>query len=261
MKLFLACLLIMSHWAWAAPNQGVVKLRADVWCPFNCEPDAKYPGLMIEIAKIAFASIDMEVDYKTLNWARAIVETRDGKFDGIVGSAKSDAPDFIFPGEGLGISKNCFFTKPDQVWSYKGVESLSDTAFGVIKDYSYGEPVDGFVAEQAQSKGKKPGKVDIVSGDNALETNYKKLQAGRIVALIEEQSVFKSFMYKNKMDEKAVKNVGCVKEDSVYIAFGPKGPNSARYAKLLGETVQALRKDGRLKDILSHYGLVDWRND
>ena len=28
-----------------------ISLRADLWCPYTCDPQAKNPGFMIEIAK------------------------------------------------------------------------------------------------------------------------------------------------------------------------------------------------------------------
>ena len=43
---------VSQTWTTAATAETVT-LRADVWCPFNCEPDAASPGYMIEIAKAA----------------------------------------------------------------------------------------------------------------------------------------------------------------------------------------------------------------
>ena len=76
-----------------------ISLRADAWCPYTCDPGAAKPGFMIEIAKMALEPAGHKVDYKVLNWARAITETRKGKFTAIVGAAKDDAPDFIYPSE------------------------------------------------------------------------------------------------------------------------------------------------------------------
>lgn len=269
MKLFIGLLLFVASSAWAtSPAKTTVVLRADVWCPFNCEPDAKQPGYMVEIAKRAFASMKMEVEYKTLAWPRAIVDARDNKIDGIIGSATTDAPDFVFPAEPLGVTKNCFYALPDSKWSYKGPESLPEITIGTIKGYAYGEPFDAYVAEQEKlveekkKSGKKASqfseKIQVVSGDTALELNYKKLQAKRIDAFIEEQNVLKRYMQSNKLSENSIKNMGCIKEDKIYIAFGPKNPHAQTYAKLLGDTIAGMRKDGSLKKLLDQYGLQDW---
>ncbi len=272
MKSFIGLVFFATSPAWANPPAPAVKttvtLRADVWCPFNCEPDAKQPGYMVEIAKRAFGANKLEVEYKTLTWPRAIVDARDNKIDGIVGAATTDAPDFVYPHEPLGLIKNCFFTLPNSKWTYKDSSSLAEISVGVIKGYTYGEPLDAYVTEQdklaeASKKGGKSKsavaeKIQVVSGDTALELNYKKLQAKRIGAFIEEHNVLKSYMQSKKIPENALKNVGCVKEDKTYIAFGPTNPKAKEYAKLLGDTVTSMRKDGSLKKLLDQYGLQDW---
>jgi polar amino acid transport system substrate-binding protein len=49
-----------------------ISIRADLWCPFNCDPSGAKPGYMIEIAKAVFEPLGHKIDYQTLNWARAI---------------------------------------------------------------------------------------------------------------------------------------------------------------------------------------------
>ena len=88
--------------------------------------------------------------------------------------------------------------------------------------------------------------------------NYRSLFI-RFDALIEEQGVLRNFLFTNNLDQKTVRNAGCVKEDFISIAFGPKEPNAQVYAKLLGDTVVEMRKDGRLKKLLDSYGLPDWQ--
>jgi polar amino acid transport system substrate-binding protein len=271
MKALIGLLLFVSPSAWAnASDKKTLTLRADVWCPFNCEPDAKQPGYMVEIAKRAFKDSKIEVEYKTLTWPRAIVDARDNKIDGIIGAATTDAPDFVYPDESLGLIKNCFYTLSDSKWTYKDSKSFSEISIGTIKGYSYGDPFDAYVSEQEKlaedrkkDKTKKASSgltenIQVVSGDAGLELNYKKLQAKRIGAFIEEQNVLKSFMQTKKIAESTLKNVGCVKEDKVYIAFGPTNPNAKAYAKLLSDTVSSMRKDGSLKKLLDEYGLQDW---
>lgn len=248
-------LLVLPLVAFASAGRAdTVTLRADVWCPYNCEPKTDAPGYMIEIAKAALEPAGHQVEYGTLNWARAITETRDGKFTGIVGAAKNDAPDFVFPANVLGVSRNCFFTKPDSTWTYTNVEALKSSTIGVAKDYAYEDSIDAYVKENA----KDPKRIDFVSGDNPLELNIKKVTAGRIAAFLEDESVLRSHLFRAKLPESTVRNAGCVKEANLYIAFGPKGAKSAELAKLLSDKVEQMRKDGSLKTLLTKYGLNDW---
>jgi len=231
----------------------VIQLRADVWCPFNCEPKSDKPGYMIEIAKAALEGNGDTIEYQTLNWARAISDARDGKYQGIVGAAKSDAPEFSYPTKSLGRSINCFYVRTDNPWVYKGIDSLKDISVAVIKDYTYGEPLDEYIKKNA----KNAKKIDVVSGDNPLELNLKKLDAGRVVSYIEDDSVYKNYLLRKGIQPK-VKNAGCLDSSPIYIAFSPKYLRGKELAKKLSDRVDSMRKDGSLKKLLDTYGITDW---
>jgi polar amino acid transport system substrate-binding protein len=256
MRLFLAAAVAAAIVPVAAKAETeTLTLRADVWCPYNCEPNDALPGYMVEIAKAALEP-KYKVDYQNLNWARAIAEAREGKYSGLVGAANSDAPDFVFPPSALGVGRNCFYVKPDSTWTYKGLDSLKGIAVGVIKDYSYDEnEIDGYIKANA----KDAKKIDIVSGDNGLDLNVKKTLAGRIGAFIEEENVIKSYLFKKKLPENAVKSAGCVKESELFVAFSPKQKDAKELAKIVGDKVEAMRKDGSLKTLLAKYGIADWK--
>jgi polar amino acid transport system substrate-binding protein len=278
MKLFIGLAIFLSSPAWiGAQTRPVVKLQADVWCPFNCKDTDANPGYMVEIAKIAFDSIKMDVEYKNKSWNKAIDEARKGVTNGIIGAAVTDAPDFIYPSNALGRSKNCFFTAPSSTWSFTDAGSLKKARIGVIEGYTYGEPfetyVQAYLAEKAkeleEEKKKNPkakAKDDInsliqaVPGDQALALNMKKVNAKppRIEAFVEDESVLKNHLHAAGQPETTFRNAGCLKPDNLSIAFGPNDPKGKEYAKALSDTVVALRKDGRLKKILDKYGISDW---
>ncbi len=234
-----------------------VSLRADNWCPFNCDPKDANPGYMIEIATAALKEKGHDVDYQILNWPRAIAESRDGKWNGIVGAARGDAEDFVFPSASLGNSNSCFFTKADSKWKYEDLKSLDSIVVGVIKDYSYSEKFDKYVADHIKDK----KRIDMVAGDSPLDSNVKKLEAGRIGAFIEDENVVRNHYRVKGLKFESLKVAGCVKQDDLYIAFSPHASvkaKSSEYAKLISDKVEAMRKDGSLKTLLQKYGLSDW---
>lgn len=257
MRLLLSSVAALAVFVAAtAAHADTISIRADVWCPYNCDPKDPNPGYMIEVAKAALEPLGHTIDYQSLNWARAITEAREGKYSGLAGAAKSDAPDFIFPASATGVGRNCFYVKPDNKWEYKGIPSLAGFAIGVIKDYSYDElELDAYIKEHA----KDAKKVDIVAGDNGLDLNMKKLQAGRIGALVEEENVIKNYLFTKKLPPTAVKAAGCVKESELFVAFSPKTPKSAELAKAVADKLEAMRKDGSLKTLLAKYGIEDWK--
>ena len=73
-----------------------ITIVADEWCPFNCEPNSKAPGFMIEIATEIFSKAGHSVNYSTMDWDEALTAVRKGEFKAIVGAANEDAPDSIF---------------------------------------------------------------------------------------------------------------------------------------------------------------------
>lgn len=236
-----------------AAAKEMITLRADTWCPYNCDPTSKTPGYVIEIAKEVFAKVGIDVEYKTLNWARAISDSRKGDYVGIVGATHSDAPDFVFPEETEGPNQNCFYTAPKSQWRYAGVSSLEKVKLGIIRDYAYSDEVDSYIKEHV----KNSKSIEVVSGDNPLEMNLKKLAAGRIDATIENRFVMAYFQDSHK--QIAIREAGCVKDAPIYIAFSPANKKAKRYAAELSAGLKELRKSGRLNVILARYGLKDWQ--
>jgi polar amino acid transport system substrate-binding protein len=270
MKLVIGLALFFGFPVWlGAQNRPVVKLQADVWCPFNCKAGDQDPGYMVEIAKIAFDSIKMDVEYTTHSWNTAIDRARKGLTNGIIGSAVSDAPDFIFPSVALGKTKNCFYTLPDSQWTFTDAESLKKAKIGAIEGYTYGEPFEAHVKQYLEEKAKDPAAknkkdldvnslVQTVPGNESLVLNTRKVKAKRIDAFVEEENVLKNHLHSTRQPESSYRNAGCLEPDNIYVAFGPKDPKGKEYAKLIGDTVSAMRKDGRLKKILDKYGISDW---
>ena len=225
-------------------------LVADEWCPYNCTPGSKTEGFMVDIAKSVFEKNGHKVIYKNMPWSRAVVSGRAGEVTGIIGAYKEDAPDFVFPEEALARSGQDFFVERSSEWKFNGLESLEGISLGVIQDYSYGQLLDDYI-----SKNKKdPSKIQATGGDNALNTNLKKLLAGRIKAIVEDKSVMMFNLDLNKAKEK-VKAAGGLPTQDVFIAFSPKNPKSNEYANLLSKGIKDMRKNGELDKIFGKYGI------
>jgi polar amino acid transport system substrate-binding protein len=246
----LGLLLLLASVAQAA----TISIVADEWCPYNCTPGSDQPGYMIEIAQKVLGEAGHAIDYRTMPWSRAIEEARRGKFDAIVGAAQGDAPDFVFPSVKLGVSSNVLMVKTGSPWRYTDMGSLATVSLGTIRDYSYGDELDAYIGEHE----KDPKRVQIASGDNALETNFKKLDAGRIDVLVEDRNVVE-YHLAGSGQAAGFSAAGDLGEDDLYIAFSPATPGAAEYAKLIAEGVRRLRASGELAAILARYGLKDWQ--
>lgn len=231
-------------------SADIITLRADVWEPFVGTPGSSSQGYMIEIAQKVFTEAGHTVDFQEMPWNRAIGAAKAGQINAIVGAFKSDAPDFIFPDNELGISKTAFFVLNDGNWKYDGVSSLKDVKLGIISGYSYGDEVDAYI--------KKGENVDVSFGDNALDVGIKKLIGKRIDTFAEDESVMLAYLKKTGQSDK-LKSVGYLPSENVYIAFSPVNPKSKEYAKILSDGIAKLRASGELAKIMAKYGLKDWK--
>lgn len=236
-----------------SPSTPMIRLMADEWCPYNCNPQ-KDPGYAVEIFKEIFQAKG-NIDYKISDWSLAIDWTREGKNDVLVAATTGDAPDFIFPKEVIGHSRLCFYSTPSIRWKYNSLDSLKNIKLGVIKSYSYGEKLDQYI----QLNQNNAQKIDFSIGETPLDELSKKLLTSRIDLIIENENVMSHYLRKTKQ-EKTIKNIGCEETIKLYMAFSPKIPNALKYSQEFDDGIKILRKNGKLKEILNKYSVVDWEN-
>jgi polar amino acid transport system substrate-binding protein len=234
-----------------------ITIVADNWCPYNCEPDTKAPGFMIEIAETVFKKAGHTVKYKIVEWDQALEDTQKGKYNAITGAAKTDAEGFVFPQNELGIVVNKFFARKDVAWTYTGVDSLKDVKVGIIKGYEYAQGPDAYFAANMNTQA-----VYAASGEKPLEDLIEKLEGGDIDVIVEDGQVFSYFFISyGLIDMLEMFPVAgpAGKPDELYIAFSPANPKSREYARILSEGMDSLRKSGELNRILAKYGSRDWK--
>lgn len=229
-----------------------ITLVADEWCPFNCEPGSDEPGYVIEIARKVFGEAGHSLSYEVLPWKRAVIMTRQGKYNGVIGAVREEAEDFIFPKEEIDRASTDFFVRKGDPWRFDGVDSLKKVRLGAILDYSYAAVLDEYIANNRN-------KVDLATGDDAIDRNLKKLVHGRIDVMLEQEVVVryaaKRLGFSDKIEFAGNDNV----YDPLYVAFSPADPKSPQYAAIFDKGIRKLRDSGELAKILARYGLTDWK--
>ncbi len=230
-----------------------IKLIADIWCPYTCNPTLEKPGFMVEIAQTVFKEQGYSIKYVVKNWTRAIRETRTGQYDAIIGASKADAPDFVYPTIPAGHMENYYWTLVENKWNYSGVDSLKTVKLGFISDYNYGAEVDKLIAN------KHPTFV-VITGIDALSRMIQMTEAKLLDGFIENPTVLKYHLVKMKKETSVFKAVSSnlANDPNLFIAFSPKNNSSINFAQILDEGIISLRKNGKLKSILQKYGLNDW---
>ncbi len=223
-------------------------LRADLWCPYTCDVESIEPGYLVEIAKAILQKKGMSVKYSTQSWARTLNEARTGKIDGALGAGKSDEG-LLFPSHHLGRSKNCFFAKNDSTFQFKDNKDLVGKKIGAIIEYTYSEPFDSFAKDNPN--------IERSGGETPVETNIKKLLAGRLELMIEDENVVNYYLKKNP---NPIKSVGCYEPTDIFVVFSPKKTESLQRVKAFNEGYKALKDSGELKLILTKYGIKEWQD-
>lgn len=232
-----------------------ITVRADAWCPYNCKPDDKKQGYGIDIIKTIFEKAGHTIDYSNLNWADSIARTRKGEFTAIIGATNSDAPDFVFPNEPIGMSSITYAVREDDPSILHSVSDLKAKKLGVIDAYSYNPVVDAYIAKHKSDA----QKIHIETGEDALEKNISLLLDHKLDAVCDDTNVI--YYKTNKM---SVFNKLKMSQDTgnlthIYLAFSPSNPKAKEYAALLDKGIAELRSSGKLKAILQKYGLSDWK--
>ena len=252
-KMSFQLIFLINLFVFAIPAMAdEITIVADKWAPYCGKPNSTHPGYGIEITKHVFEKAGHTVLYKIVPWSRAIMDTRAGKFNAIIGAFKKEAPDFVFPEEEFGMTKNTFFAASGSTWRYKGLKSLQTMEIGVIKGYSYGEELDTYLKENTQQ-------VQYVHGEDPLLKNIRKLLAGRFDVLIEDENVLLQKVKEMGVADKVVNVGGTGVSGKVYIAFSPIISNSKQYAEIFTKGIRKLKDSGKLQLILAKYGLTYWK--
>ncbi|TAD87385.1 MAG: hypothetical protein EAZ99_17800 [Alphaproteobacteria bacterium] len=232
-----------------------ITLRADVWCPYNCEPSSRDPGYMVEIARSVFQPHGLTVSYQTLPWSRTLAEVRAGTIDGAIGASigSPETRGMVFGEEDLGLSQSVFAVTRGSP-RVASIADLATRTLVAIADYSYGDPFDDYIeTHRRDSK-----RVSLLSGDDVTKRLIRLVLSSRADVLIEDVAVLRF--------EAAQVDGGDRLETSpagepvrIGIAFTNARPEGQRYAALLDAGVRQMRADGRLAAILARYGVPDWR--
>ena len=188
---------------------------------------------------------------QSVPWARAKDEARAGKFNGMIGAVKGDAPDFIFPETGLIELSNVFFIKNGHSWKFNSIPSLESVSLGVIRGYSYTDEVDSYIEKNKANQ----KRIQLASGDNAINTIVNKLVAGRVDVILDDRLVVLSAAGRLNVT-KEIAEAGVAKSEPGYIAFSPSNPKSKDYASILSAGFKELESSGKLTEILARYGIT-----
>jgi polar amino acid transport system substrate-binding protein len=225
-----------------------IALCADVWCPYNCDPGSDRPGFAVEIARAVFGPAGYAVDYQEMSWARCVEDARAGRFAGIIGAIRKDAPDFTFPSLPVGVSGDAYAVRAGDPFHFDGERSLDGRVLGVVRDYNFSGLVGAYIAAHHDDG----SRVEFVSGSGALAKNLAKLMIDRVDVVLDDENVLLTAIDQMKLSGRVRLERG-PNVTPVFIAFSPREPQRARLAALLDSGIAALQASGGLAQIMARY--------
>lgn len=260
-KLLLTAVVMLTMLMTTLPGRAMADaktlvVRADMWMPYNGEPNATRPGFMIEILREVFEPQGVRVDYDLMPWSRALEECKRGAIDAIVGAGEDRKPNYVFPEEEIGFSGGGWLVRKDFQWEFTGIDSLASVRLGLNDTYTYDAELDAYAKAHRESD-----RVQMVSGDDAVEKQIKKLLSHRIDVFYEDPAVMLwEVTLQNATDKVRMATLDPVEKfERVFLGLSKEKPESAAHAALFDAGVRALRASGRLAEIMAAYGLEDWK--
>ena len=244
--------------AWAGASKPALAMVGDNWCPYNCDPQAPHRGYMVDVLDRILAP-HYTLSYQLTPWTRAInmVETGDAQL--LVATPVVANTKMRFS-VALGMDQSCFFVRKGNPWRYTGLADLQGVRLGVIQDYSYDDngPLDSLIAKY---RSQNDPRLETALGENALEGNFRKLAAGRMDVVIENDNVGRYMVQQLKLQD-AIEFAHCARHHvaSTHVAVSLKSPDAQHILLLIHDGLRALRRSGELNRLLKPYGMSDWQS-
>lgn len=243
--LLAACLLLA-----AAPLQAeTLRLRADLWYPFNAAPGDARPGFTIEVLEQIFSAHGIALDYQLAPWSRALELVHGGEADCVVGAYREEAPDLLYPRQYFAVDVPTFYVLAGDPWRYQGKASLDGKLVGVVDDYSYGEKFDTWMKAH-------PHQVNVAYGDRPLLNNVRMLLAGRVNVVVETPAVMKALLSEHGLEDQLREAGADLSGDARLYLACTNSPRGRLFTEQFDAGWQRLQASGVLDEIYGRYGVT-----
>ncbi|MFT3783899.1 MAG: transporter substrate-binding domain-containing protein [Nibricoccus sp.] len=229
-----------------------IRIRADMWMPYNGDPTSENPGYVVELARKIFEPHGIKVNYEIMPWAEALESARSGKIDGVIGAGSAELEGLTVPAESIGEPRVVLLVKKDSTWKFENVTSLKNIKLGAIEGYTYWEALDEYI-----KAGKEPA-VRRFGGETPLVDALNQLTSGKIDVMPETMAVFVWTVKGMGMKPSDFHIAYTWQNEPIYLAFS-KTPRGVTYAKMFDEGVKKLRASGEFAALLKRYGLTEWK--
>lgn len=219
-------------------------------CPYVCAKESKNQGILVEIARKIFKSIDKEVDYTIMPWSKAVEMFNKGETDGILGAGYTEIKNAVFPKKEQIKTKNALFTKNTTDWLYDGPQTLNGRIMGINEGYEY----DVIIRSHINSRIVK--QLDLFSFTNSsqpVKENILKLLVEQIFTFPDDIHIVKNYLKQTKISNVRFAGYTSSIPQDLYIAFPRSKKYSEEFASLLSRITLQMHFNGEMEALLKKY--------
>ena len=235
----------------AAPP--VLVAASDAWCPYTCDPDSDRPGILVEISREIFNDAGIDFEYRLLPWKRALSETEKGTVDAALGVVEGNREGLLLDESGFGIDETVLVLRRESKSHYSKPEDLDPIRVGVTASYTYDN--NGDLDQYLLKRRGDNDRVVAIYHDKPIASLLEMLSVGRIDGFLENRhvAIFESrrLGYDGKF-RIAPTGLG----DTIHIGF-PDNQAGRKNQSIMNAGLSKMRDTGRIKTIMSRYGLVN----
>lgn len=221
-----------------------ITAAADPYPPYG-DPKNPTGGMALEIIRAAFKTQGHEVSMEFVPWARAEAGVKNGSYDILPYTWRTDARLSVLAFSAPYAAGNVRFIKRrGDPFEFNGLDSLTGKVVGTVRGYGYG---DAFA--NATTFTRDPG--------NDLMANLKKLLRKRVDLTLEDEIVARSII--TAQDPQAMNQLEFVRTplsvNPLYVTAGLQNPRAHEIISAFNKGLDTIRANGTLERIFRRYGM------
>lgn len=243
MKKLIAMMFILVAFAGSADAETKIILGTSEWGPYFAST-LKNNGPLAEVVTAAFKKSGYAVEIKFMDWNRAVALSAKGKIDGLLGCYHSEERAKVLElSEPFGEATVVLFAKKGSNISFNGIKDLKPYKIGTMRGNKVTDEFDSAAYLKKESADK-------------IETNIKKLLAGRIDLFVESKFVAQDMINSNFAQDKDKIEVLSppLKTNTLHIGISKKIADAKKIQQDLDAGLKAIKEDGTMDKILANHG-------
>ena len=220
-----------------------IQLATVQWEPYY-GPELKNKGYISEITRTVFERAGYDVEIRFMPWKRAIHDTKNGYYDGLMGLYHTkERADWLAYSESIAAIRIVFFAEKGRDISYSSLTDLKPYKIGIEREFAYTKAFDS-----ADFLKKEPVREGIL--------NYRKLVKGRIDLVAASEKVFLHMV--NSQEENAAENLQVIEPplttSRIYNGITRKKEGHEKIVADFNRALREIKQDGTFAGILKKHG-------